>query len=190
MPELLLASSSPYRRELLTRLGVPFRSLAPEIDERPLPNEKGRELAARLAMEKTAAVARQYPAAVTIGSDQVAMLGEQLLGKPGESARAREQLSAASGRTVIFYTAVCVHSGDSVRSHVDETQVTFRSLGAAEIDSYLDKEQPYDCAGSFKVEGLGVVLFERVVSTDPTALQGLPLIWLARELLRVGIPLI
>lgn len=190
MPELLLASSSPYRRQLLDRLGISYTALSPDIDESPAAGERGADLAARLGLAKARKIAEDHPSAAVIGSDQVAMLGDQILTKPGCRARARKQLRAASGRSVVFYTAVSICVGSDTRSHVDTTRVIFRALSTREIDSYLDKEQPYDCAGSFKAEGLGIALFERITSEDPTALQGLPLIWVAGHLMQLGVPLL
>lgn len=189
MPDLLLASSSPYRCALLDRLCVRYRALSPEIDETPRELESGPQLAARLGREKAGKIAAQFPEAAVIGSDQVALLDQRILSKPGCRERAREQLGAASGRTVVFYTSVCLHFGGQSNCHVDETRVQFRLLSATEIDRYLDQEQPFDCAGSFKAEGLGIALFEHIESSDPTALQGLPLIWLAGALRQLGMRL-
>jgi septum formation protein len=172
---------------MLARLGLPFEAAAPNADESAQPGEAPAELAARLAEAK----ARAIPAvdAVVIGSDQVASLDGVRLRKPGDHATALRQLSAAQGKTVLFHTAVTVLDTGSGRSwsHVDLTHVRFARLGTAELDRYLELEQPYDCAGSFKSEGLGVVLFERIESQDPTALIGLPLIWLAAALKTAGL---
>ncbi len=187
MRRLILASTSRYRRELLERLGLPFATAAPNTDESAEPSEPPAELAARLASAK----ARALPAtdAVVIGADQVASLDGVRLRKPGDHATALKQLSAAQGKTVLFHTAVSVldTATGNAWSHVDLTQVRFARLDSADLDRYLRLEQPYDCAGSFKSEGLGVVLFERIDSQDPTALIGLPLIWLARTLRAVGL---
>ncbi len=185
---LVLASSSPYRRALLERLRLPFTSAAPAIDESPRPGEAPRALVRRLAREKAAALAADWPDALVIGSDQVAVNAGQVLGKPGSHAAAVRQLRAASGRSVEFLTAVCVLDTASGRSLIDvvTTTVVFRTLDDAAIERYLAAEQPYDCAGSFKVEGLGIALFERVTSDDPTALTGLPLIRLCGMLAACG----
>ena len=189
--DLVLASTSRYRRELLSRLTTHFRADAPRVDETPLPAETPAGLAARLAAAKASEVAKRTPGTVVIGSDQVADLGGRLLGKPGDAQRAREQLSACSGCEVIFHTALCVVDGrnDARRAFtaIDATRVRFRPLGPDEIDRYIEREQPFDCAGSFKVEALGVALFESVESADPTALIGLPLIALCKLLRDAGI---
>ncbi len=185
---LVLASSSPYRRALLERLRVPFASAAPDIDESRRPGEAPRALVRRLAQEKAAALAPAWPDALVIGSDQVAVNAGQVLGKPGSHAAAVRQLRSASGRSVEFPTAVCVLDTASGQALVDvvTTTVVFRALDDAAIERYLAAEQPYDCAGSFKVEGLGIALFERVTSDDPTALTGLPLIRLCAMLAACG----
>lgn len=188
--KLVLASSSRYRRGLLERLGVDFDVAAPDIEERAREGEGPRSLSARLAREKAAKIARNRPHAVVIGSDQVAALGERVLGKPGTVENARRQLLACSGESVRFFTAVCVLNGATERQHVDETVVTFRNLEAAEIDAYIAREQPLDCAGSFRAEGLGIILFQSVKSEDPTALVGLPLIWLSQALRELDLPLL
>jgi septum formation protein len=174
-----LASTSRYRRALLGRLGLPFDCEAPEVEEIRLPGEAPRTVAQRLALAKARAVAERHPAALVIGSDQVCALGETVFGKPCDAAAARAQLAQLSGRTAQFFTAVAVvgiHAG-VWQQHVDETRCVFRPLSADEIAAYVEMEQPLDCAGSFKVEGLGISLFERIESQDPTALIGLPLIW-------------
>lgn len=186
MPRLVLASTSVYRRALLSRLGLPFETASPGVDEAAGPDETPAALALRLAVAKAAAIARREPAANVIGSDQVAELDGQALGKPGGRDAAIAQLAAMSGRAVQFRTAVCVHGADdAVRSHLDTTVVRFRTLSTAEIERYVDAEHPFDCAGSFKSEGLGIVLFDAIETSDPTALVGLPLIATAR-LLRVS----
>ena len=184
---LVLASTSPYRRELLQRFGLPFEVARPEVDETPLPQERPQQLARRLASDKARAVAARLRQAWVIGSDQVAELDGQALGKPGSFERAADQLAAASGREVRFHTAVCLLHGDGRRVDFEDlTVVRFRTLSNAEIERYLHLEQPYDCAGSFKAEGLGISLFEAVETLDPSALIGLPLIGLAAALRSVG----
>jgi septum formation protein len=188
LPPLILASSSPYRRELLARLRLAFESIPPEVPEVHLEGESPADRSLRLALAKAQAVARLHPGALVIGSDQVAAVGERLLGKPGDAARCRDQLGALSGKTARFYTACAllgVNAGVRL-AHVDTTTVVFRTLSAAEIERYVACEQPYDCAGGFKAEGLGVALFEYIESQDPTALIGLPLIWLAGALRGAG----
>lgn len=188
---LVLASTSPYRLELLRRLGLPFEVSRPEVDETPLFNESPMAQAQRLAEAKARSVGARMRTAWVIGSDQVAELGGQVMGKPGSFERAADQLAAASGRRVEFHTAVTLHRHSDGRSLriCDLTAVQFRRLTSAEIERYLHAEQPYDCAGSFKVEGLGVSLFESVESSDPTALIGLPLIALSGALRQVGFTL-
>lgn len=185
---LILASTSVYRRALLERLGLPFQAESPEVDERPLPGELPPDRALRLATAKADAVAARFPGAVVIGSDQVAAVGDRMLDKPGNEANCREQLTLMSGRTALFHTACSiVDPGAGLRAtHIDTTKVVFRTLRPEEIARYVLKEQPFDCAGGFKVEGLGISLFERVESTDPTALIGLPLIWVAAALRGAG----
>ena len=185
---LVLASTSPYRRELLARLRIPFEVARPDVDESPHPGEAPIALSERLAAAKGLAIARRMPQAWVIGADQVAELDGHLLGKPGSFERAADQLAAASGRRVVFHTAAClVREGERKALHFrDRTEVVFRRLTPAEIERYLHAEQPYDCAGSFKCEGLGITLFEAVHSKDPTALVGLPLIDLAKALRQVG----
>jgi septum formation protein len=188
LPPLILASTSPYRRELLARLRLAFESMPPEVPEEHREGESPADRSLRLALAKAQAVARLHPGALVIGSDQVAAVGEQLLGKPGDAARCRAQLATLSGKTARFYTACAllgVNAGVRL-AHVDTTTVVFRSLSAAEIERYVACEQPYDCAGGFKAEGLGVALFECIESQDPTALIGLPLIWLAGALRGAG----
>ena len=189
---LILASTSRYRRELLERLRLPFQVVSPEVDETPLPGEAPAVLAIRLARAKAFAVARQFPEAVVIGSDQVADLNDQPLGKPGNHARAALQLQQMQGQKVIFHTAVavvCQQSGFAQHLMAD-VEVRFRPLNALEIEHYLHAEQPYDCAGSAKSEGLGIALLESIHSDDPTALIGLPLIRLCDLLRAAGVPLL
>lgn len=188
---LILGSTSPYRRELLGRLGLPFEVAAPQVDETPHVNELPRALAERLALAKALDVASRHAHALVIGSDQVADLHGKPLGKPGEHERAVRQLQQMSGETVIFHTAlavVCRESGFQ-RSDVASVEVRFRTLGADEIERYLRAEQPYDCAGSAKSEGLGISLLDAIVNDDPTALVGLPLIRTARLLREAGLTL-
>lgn len=184
MPTLVLASTSPYRRVLLARLGLEFVVAPAHIDETPLPEESPRGLALRLARAKAQSACVGFPDATIIGSDQVASLGSRLFGKPGTRARAIEQLTQMSGATVVFDTAVCVMDADSGEHtlHNVPTEVQFRPLTAAEIERYVDREQPYDCAGAAKVEALGIGLLQAVRSEDPTALIGLPLIALCAAL--------
>jgi septum formation protein len=187
MKKLLLASGSRYRRDLLNRLGLPFTAVAPQIDETPEPGEHPAALAVRLAAEKARKLAST--GAVVIGSDQVAALDGVLLEKPGVHALALAQLEACQGRTVAFHTAVAVHDGATGRfhEHVDLTLARFARRPRSELERYLEREPAYDCAGGFKVEGLGISLFESVESKDPTALIGLPLIWLAGALREIGV---
>jgi len=190
LPLLILASTSPYRRELLARFGLAFDIAAPDVDETPLSGETPRALAIRLAAAKAAAIAAKHPDAWVIGSDQVAAFGETALGKPGTRAAALTQLSAMSGRSVEFLTAVTLMHADGRQFEaVDITTVQFRQLGEDEIARYVDTEQPFNCAGSFKSEGLGIVLFDAIQSQDPTALIGLPLIATARLLRQAGFAL-
>lgn len=188
---LILGSTSRYRRELLQRLRLPFTAAAPLIDETPLPAETPQQLAERLALAKARAVSAVYPNAIVIGSDQVCDLDGRALGKPGTHARAVEQLQAMRGRSVVFHTAiavVCQHSG-FCQSHTSRVTVQFRNLSDAEIERYLQIDQPYDCAGSAKSESLGISLLEAIHSDDPTALIGLPLIATARLLREAGVAL-
>ncbi len=186
---LVLGSTSPYRRLLLERLGLPFTVAAPGIDEFPRPGEPPHGLAVRLAGLKAEAVARQHPDAWVIGSDQVAALDDDVLGKPGTIETACQQLAMSSGRVVTFHTAIRLLQGSTGRqeSHVDITRVKFRVLADAEIVRYVERDRPLDCAGSFRSEGLGITLFERLETEDPTALVGLPLIWLCGALRRAGL---
>ncbi len=190
---LILASSSPYRRELLDRLRLPFDVMAPDIIETPLPGEAPEATALRLAREKAAAVAQRAPGSIVIGSDQVATLDGEQIGKPGDHAHALAQLQKMRGRKVVFHTALCVWdsrasalTGPAQLENI-QTVVTFRDLPDAELDAYLRLEQPYDCAGSAKNEGLGIAILERIDSSDPTALTGLPMIALTAMLRRAGV---
>lgn len=185
---LILASTSRYRRELLARLALPFQVESPSVDEPVLLGESPTARAARLARDKALVVARRHPSAIVIGSDQVAALDTTLLEKPGNAERCRAQLIALSGRTSVFLTACAViglEAGIELL-HTDTTRVVARALTGEEIDRYIEREQPFDCAGGFKVEALGIALFDRIETTDPTALVGLPLIWLAGALRRAG----
>ena len=186
MPPIILASTSRYRRELLARLGLPFTTRSPGIVEDAIEGEAPEAMAARLALAKASSIA--VPNALVIGSDQVASLDGRLLRKPGSAEAAVAQLRAAQGKTVVFHTAVAViatGSGTALR-HVDRTEVSFRRLDDAALERYVRLESPLDCAGSFKSEGLGVALFERISSQDPTALIGLPLIFVADALRKLG----
>ena len=192
---LVLASTSRYRRELLARLALPFETAAPDVDETPRAGEAPRELALRLALEKAQAVAQTMadctPQATVIGSDQVADLHGQPLGKPGTHERAAAQLARMSGQTVLFHTAVAVVQARRgfAQSSLATVTVRFRTLDAATIERYLLAEQPYDCAGSAKSEGLGIALLQAIESDDPTALIGLPLIRTAQLLRAAGLTL-
>jgi septum formation protein len=187
----VLASTSRYRRELLERLGLPFDLARPEVDEAALPGESPRDLAVRLAQAKAQAVAcRRSDGAWALGSDQVADVEGQSLGKPGGRSAAIEQLRAMSGRVVRFHTALCLaHADGRLHADCDLTEVHMRQLSDAEIERYVDAEQPFDCAGSFKSESLGITLFERIDNRDPTALVGLPLIATCRLLRAAGFAL-
>ena len=188
-PPLILGSTSRYRRELLSRLKLPFAVQAPDVDETPLPGEAPATLALRLALAKAREVARQHPGAVVIGSDQVADLEGQPVGKPGTHDRAFAQLRAMSGRSVVFQTAVAVVHSDAgyERALLAPVTVRFRALEDAQIERYLHAEQPYDCAGSAKCETLGIALLEAIDSDHPTALVGLPLIRTCTLLREAGI---
>jgi len=189
-PRVILASTSLYRRDLLARLRLAFDWEAPGCDEQPLAGETADVLAGRLARLKARTVAQRRPGHIVIGSDQVAVRGEEILGKPGTVERCAEQLRRCSGSEVTFLTAVHVLDGlhGRAESHLDRTRVLFRRLDDAEIDRYVTADRPLDCAGGFKVESLGIALFDRVESEDPTALTGLPLVWLSGALRRAGIP--
>ena len=188
---LILGSTSRYRHELLSRLRIPFGVVAPEVDETPIAGELPLALASRLALAKAHAVAKLHPDAVVIGSDQVADLNGEPLGKPGNHARAVQQLRRMRGQTVLFQTAVAVvcHATGFEQMEVAAVRVRFRDLSDAEIEAYLQAEQPYDCAGSAKSEGLGIALLDAIDNDDPTALIGLPLIRTCRMLRDAGIPI-
>ena len=190
-PRIVLASTSRYRRELLSRIVADFDVAAPDVDETPQAAETPSTLAARLAEAKARAVAAGRVDALVIGSDQVAELDGRPIGKPGTAERARAQLAASAGRTIVFHTAVCVVDtrAGAVNAAIDRTEVVFRPLSADEIARYVERENPIDAAGSFKAEGAGIALFERIESTDPTALIGLPLIALSRLLRGAGFTL-
>jgi len=189
---LVLGSTSPYRRELLQRLHIPFETAVPQFDETPLPGEVPSASAERLAIGKARSLAGRFPDALIIGADQVASCDGARLDKPGNHQTATRQLRALSGKSARFDTAVALLDAASgnQESRVVECRVTFRSLSDAMIESYLRKEQPYDCAGSAKAEGLGIALIERIETDDPTSLIGLPLIALAGMLERAGLPVL
>ena len=189
---LILGSTSRYRKELLTRLRIPFETASPDVDETPHSNESPKDLALRLALAKARAVALKYPEAVVIGSDQVADLEGTPLGKPGNHTNATLQLQRMRGKTVIFQTAlsvVCIATGFE-RTDLAEVKVKFRDLSDAEIETYLRAEEPYDCAGSAKSEGLGIALLDAIDNDDPTALIGLPLIRTCQMLREAGVKLL
>lgn len=185
---LILASSSPYRKRLLERLGLPFTTFSPEVDESPRDGEPPQALAARLATEKAMAAASRQPRAVVIGSDQVAVHNGGILGKPGSAERARQQLAAFSGQTVHFLSAVSVRcqETDFRFDRVVATEVAFRELGEAEIARYVERDRPLDCAGGFRSEATGSALLRAMHSSDPSAIIGLPLITVAEALRRAG----
>jgi len=188
---IVLASTSAYRNALLQRLGIPFQAASPEVDESPFPGETAQQTSMRLSVDKARAVAANHPDALIIGSDQVALLGNQQLGKPLTHDNAVRQLRALRGQCAIFYTALTLlnaHTG-AMQTAVAENRVHFREFSDDEIESYLRKEQPYDCAGSAKSEGLGIVLISRMEGDDPNALIGLPLIQLVTMLKNEGVKL-
>ena len=190
MKKIVLASTSPFRAELLKRLGLPFVVAKPDCDEASRDGESAESLALRLSHAKAASLADQYPGAILIGSDQVAVLDGNLVGKPIEHAVAAAQLQAASGRTMQFFTGLCVMDGSSQQScttTVNTTEVTFKTLNEQQIERYLCADRPYQCAGSFKSESCGIALFSKVQSSDPTALIGLPMIDLVSSLARHGV---
>lgn len=188
---LILASTSVYRRQLLDRLGLPFMTVAPGVEEAPTPQHTPLERAQNLALAKATAVAREHPAATVIGADQVAVCKGELLEKPGSAERCREQLRWLSAAAATFHTAVAVVQVERAQTlqFLDTTTVYFRALSDAEIERYVASEQPFDCAGGFRSEGLGISLFARVVTEDPTALIGLPLISVGRALRQLGFEL-
>lgn len=189
LPTLVLASSSPWRREVLDKLGLPYRTRHPDIDEAPLADESPADLVSRLSLEKAKAVAEIYPDALIIGSDQVAVLDDAIIGKPHTHDRAIEQLRAASGRSLTFLTGLTLLNSATGRAQTEVVpfHVHFRTLSDSQIERYLEHEQPYNCAGSFKSEGAGIVLFERLEGDDPNTLIGLPLIRLVRMLESEGV---
>ncbi len=191
-PSLVLASSSPYRRQLLAKLGLPFETISPDIDESAQLGESPETLVARLAELKARAVAKNYPRALIIGSDQVAALDNTLTGKPGSHENAVRQLQAASGKRVVFHTGLCLLNSNTGKMQTATIPYTvlFRQLNELQIENYLRKEQPYNCAGSFKSEGLGIALFEQFEGKDPNALIGLPLIQLVKMLEQEGVDII
>ena len=187
--QLVLASTSPFRRQLLERLGVPFATFAPQIDESRQPGETAQQLVRRLAEAKARAAASAFPDALIIGSDQVAVCGGDILGKPGTHDNACRQLARLAGQRVSFLTGLCLFDSCSAGTRLDLVpyHVTFRLLSEAQIDRYLHAERPYNCAGSFKCEGLGISLFRRMLGDDPTSLEGLPLIATSRLLRQAGL---
>lgn len=189
MKNIVLASSSPYRHALLTRLNLPFQSISPDIDETPLNNEKPDALVSRLAYEKTFAIAKNVDNTVVIGSDQVATINNHILTKPGNMENAITQLLACSGNNVTFYTSLCVVDTQNSKHHqiVDTFTVGFRELSIQQIKRYLEIEKPFDCAGSFKAEGMGITLFTHLSGRDPNSLIGLPLIQLTSILQQLGL---
>lgn len=187
--DIILASTSPYRKRLLERLQIPFRCLPPDVQETRQPGEQPAAMALRLALAKARNIAERHPQAFVIGSDQVASIGDSVMGKPGNRLAAHEQLRASSGREVQFHTGLALVSRSLNMEwfHVEPFSVHFRLLSDRVIGDYLRREQPYDCAGSFKCEGLGIALFERMEGLDPTSLEGLPLIALTGLLAEAGI---
>jgi septum formation protein len=187
-PTIILASSSPYRRGLLDRFLDQFETIEPDVDESNGAGLSPAELASHLARKKAEAVATKSREALVIGADQLAVLNDRILGKPGDHQKAVEQLLAASGQVVTFLTAVCILDpiGRARYEHTDKTKVRFRDFDRRLAEAYLKLDEPYDCAGSFKIEGAGFVLFESVKSDDPTALIGLPMIWVSDRLLELG----
>lgn len=190
--KLVLASTSPFRRAILEKLGVDFETMAPDVDESILIDEIPEQLVARLSEAKAKAVAEQLDHALVIGSDQVAVVDGQILGKPGNHDAAVKQLRRVSGKRISFLTGLCVLNTESKRIQLDVVpfNVIFRNLTDSQIENYLQKEQPYNCAGSFKSEGLGIALFDRLEGDDPNTLIGLPLIRLIRMLESEGFPII
>ncbi len=186
---LVLGSTSTFRRNLLERLGVPFTTAAPSVDETPLPAEAPIDLVHRLARAKAESVAQRHTKCLVIGSDQLAVCGNEVLGKPGSGERAIAQLRRLSGQRVTFYTGVSVVNSETGANegHLDVTTAHFRTLTDEEIERYVAHDKPYQCAGGFKAEALGISLFTRIESQDPTALIGLPLIWLSGALRRSGL---
>jgi MAF protein len=186
---LVLGSTSPYRKRLLERLGLSFETASPAVDESPRPGESPQQLVLRLAEAKARAVGKQIPGSLVIGSDQVACVEDKVLGKPGDRVRAIEQLTSLSGRHVAFLTGLCLYNSEADRIQLlcEPFGVQFRELTPEQIAHYVDRERPFDCAGSFRSEGLGIALFERMIGDDPNALIGLPLIRLVDMLAREGV---
>jgi MAF protein len=191
MQALVLGSTSPFRKALLDKLGIPFITDTPNTDETRRPGETPDRLVRRLAEDKARDVASRFPDALVIGSDQVACVGDEILGKPGNRENAIAQLSAASGKAVTFYTGLCLYNAanDQIQVAMEPFVVHFRVLGSAQIERYIDREQPFNCAGSFKSEGFGITLFAALEGRDPNALVGLPLIRLVEMLDRQGVAL-
>ena len=191
-PDIILASSSPFRKSLLERLHLDFHTISPDIDESHHQGEPAADYVCRLAQQKAEAIADQHPLSIIIGSDQCALLDGEILGKPGSHKNALEQLRNAQGKTVVFHTGLCVMQHSSDFREVEDIlfEVTFRELSDAQLEHYLRVEQPYDCAGSFKSEAYGICLFSEMRGDDPTALVGLPLIRLTNMLERAGISVI
>ncbi|MFK0570933.1 Maf family protein [Endozoicomonas sp.] len=186
---ILLASSSPYRKQLLKRLNLKFQQASPNIDETPQPGERAQELSLRLSLEKSRALASQYPDTLIIASDQCASLGNMILGKPGNRDKAIEQLTRCSSKQVTFHTGICLLNTTTGRQQLEcvDYSVWFRPLSSTQITTYIDVEKPLDCAGSFKCEGLGITLFEKMAGDDPDSLIGLPLITLTTMLINEGV---
>ncbi|MBA7873365.1 MULTISPECIES: Maf family protein [unclassified Citrobacter] len=186
MPQLILASTSPWRRALLEKLAIPFECAAPEVDETPLPGEAPRHLVLRLAQKKAQSLAHRYPSHLIIGSDQICVLDGEITGKPLTEENARQQLLKARGNIVTFYTGLALYNSATghLQTEVEQFDVHFRHLSETEIEDYVRKERPLHCAGSFKSEGLGIALFERLEGRDPNTLIGLPLIALCQMLRR------
>jgi septum formation protein len=191
LPDIILASTSPFRRELLERLELPFTTQSPGIEEERIEGESPTDMVQRLALEKARAVAQNLESGLVIGSDQCAVLNGMILGKPGDADRAFEQLKDSSGKTIIFHTGLCLLNAASNTYQLEDVlyEVRFRRLSDEQIRNYLDREQPYNCAGSFKSEALGITLFEAMQGEDPTALIGLPLIRLTAMLAAEGVQL-
>jgi len=191
-PKIILASSSPFRKELLARLNLDFECYSPEIDESRLKAENATDYVCRLAKEKAQVISKEHPSAIVIGSDQCALRDGQILGKPGNHTNAMQQLKAAQGKIVMFHTGLCVVQQNTCFSEVDEVlyQVNFRTLSDAQLTHYLKVEQPYQCAGSFKSEGYGSCLFSSMQGDDPSALIGLPLIRLITMLENAGVTVV
>ena len=192
MPSIILASTSPFRKAILAKLGIDFTTVPPEVDEQPQAGESPAKLVLRLAIEKASTVAQPLSSGLVIGSDQVVVIDGEILGKPGNHENAVKQLQCASGKTVTFYTGLCLFNA-ATRQHQSEVvpfKVVFRELTDQQIENYLQAEHPYNCAGSFKSEALGITLFERLEGDDPNTLIGLPLIRLVRMLEAEGVQLI